>query len=112
MPARISAVPVPDPRVETLRTRILLTGDVPNPMNPPPGCRFRTRCLKFANELSVGEQQQCIEDEPALIERGQGHPAACHFADLPQFCEGTLHPEADFGTCQAGSPTLGQRYSD
>jgi peptide/nickel transport system ATP-binding protein/oligopeptide transport system ATP-binding protein len=79
--ALISAVPVPDPNHERSRQRILVTGDVPSPVNPPSGCRFRTRCPKFANELSDGERQRCIDEPPALVDRGTGHPAACHYAE-------------------------------
>ncbi|CAN5370932.1 dipeptide ABC transporter ATP-binding protein [soil metagenome] len=79
--ALLSAIPVPDPRLERQRKRILLTGDVPSPANPPSGCRFRTRCPKFANVLSESQQRKCIDEEPPLIDMGTGHPAACHYAE-------------------------------
>ena len=79
--ALISAVPVADPRKERVRTPILLTGDVPSPLDPPSGCRFRTRCPKFALDLTDEERHRCVEEPPALVERGTGHPAACHYAE-------------------------------
>jgi len=79
--ALISAVPVADPRVERVRVPILLTGDVPSPLDPPSGCRFRTRCPKFANDLTEAEQRRCVEEPPPLVDHGTGHPAACHYAE-------------------------------
>jgi len=79
--ALISAVPVADPRVERTRVPILLTGDVPSPLDPPSGCRFRTRCPKFANDLTDAERRRCCDEPPELVDRGTGHPAACHYAE-------------------------------
>ncbi|MGH3329505.1 MAG: ABC transporter ATP-binding protein [Streptomycetales bacterium] len=79
--ALISAIPLPDPRKERARRRIIIGGDVPNPASPPSGCRFRTRCPKFADQLSESERRRCIEEVPALVDRGQGFPTACHYAE-------------------------------
>jgi peptide/nickel transport system ATP-binding protein/oligopeptide transport system ATP-binding protein len=68
--ALLTAVPVPNPRVERGRTRIMLEGDVPSPVNPPSGCRFRTRCWK-ATDL-------CAMQEPMLEIRPSGQLSACH----------------------------------
>ncbi len=67
--ALISAVPVPDPKIEAKRQRIILTGDVPSPINPPRGCNFHTRC-----QFAIPE---CGEIEPALVEIKPRHRAAC-----------------------------------
>ena len=80
--ALLSAVPIEDPAQRGKRKRVVLEGDVPSPANPPSGCVFRTRCWKA--------QQICAEEVPALIDRGQGHPSACHFAEI----EKPLEPAA------------------
>jgi glutathione transport system ATP-binding protein len=80
--ALLSAIPIPDPRLERQRRRIVLQGDLPNPANPPSGCRFRTRCQKFAHELTESERRSCIDDPPALLPRtgSPDHLDACHYA--------------------------------
>ncbi|MFF4846603.1 ABC transporter ATP-binding protein [Streptomyces sp. NPDC001194] len=76
--ALLSAVPVPDPQARAHRERIILTGDVPSPANPPSGCPFRTRCWKA--------QQRCTDEVPLLAvpeafpSGPAAHPSACHFA--------------------------------
>jgi oligopeptide transport system ATP-binding protein len=79
--ALISAIPLPDPRKQRARERITVVGDVPSPADPPSGCRFRTRCPKFSAELSDAERSRCVDEIPQLVDRGQGHPAACHYAE-------------------------------
>ncbi|MEU1802031.1 dipeptide ABC transporter ATP-binding protein [Streptomyces sp. NPDC019937] len=76
--ALLSAVPVPDPEARARHRRILLTGDVPSPADPPTGCRFRTRCWKA--------RPHCAAQTPALaappdLTGGAAHPSACHFAE-------------------------------
>src|SRR5262249_33589827 len=72
--ALLSAVPIPYPRVERRRTRILLSGDLPSPVNIPRGCRFHTRCPLA--------QPICREVEPPMEDKtGRGHYAACHFSE-------------------------------
>jgi oligopeptide/dipeptide ABC transporter ATP-binding protein len=68
----LSAIPIPDPKVERERRRIILKGDVPSPVNPPSGCRFRTRCFKA--------QERCAQEEPPLdTVKLDTHEAACFF---------------------------------
>ncbi|RKQ92514.1 peptide/nickel transport system ATP-binding protein/oligopeptide transport system ATP-binding protein [Solirubrobacter pauli] len=69
--ALMSAVPVADPRLAAAKKRQVLTGDVPSPTNPPPGCRFHTRCWKA--------QEVCRNEDPALEAKAGGNLAACHF---------------------------------
>ncbi len=71
--ALLSAIPIPDPAIEKRRKRIVLTGDIPSPVNPPSGCRFHTRCpVAF---------DRCVVEEPALREYAPGHVAACHWVE-------------------------------
>ena len=78
--ALISAVPVPDPRRERSRERIILSGDVPSPANPPAGCHFRPRCWKYQQQLDDSQRPLCDEQYPELTDRGHGHVSACHYA--------------------------------
>lgn len=71
--ALLSAIPIPDPDEAAQRKRIVLEGDVPSPIDPPPGCRFRGRC-RFVKEV-------CKEVTPALKDIGGGHQVACHLVD-------------------------------
>jgi len=83
--ALMSAVPVPDPVLEDTRERIILTGDLPSPANPPPGCRFHTRCPWRQPTL-------CDTDRPVLTELKPGHRVACHYA--ADIASGRLAPNA------------------
>jgi len=77
----MSAVPVPDPKKENKRERILLVGDIPSPINPPSGCVFHTRCPKYRSVLSDSDQQRCRSEVPLLQLKAPGQFAACHFPE-------------------------------
>ena len=71
--ALLSAVPIPDPDIERKRERIILTGDLPSPVNPPPGCVFNTRCWKA--------QDRCRVEIPLVLEISPNHTIACHYPE-------------------------------
>jgi peptide/nickel transport system ATP-binding protein len=79
----MSAVPVPDPEVEDRRERILLTGDLPSPANPPRGCRFHTRC-------PWAQPTRCADERPPLVEARPGHTVACHWVE--EIAAGQIRP--------------------
>ena len=79
----LSAVPVPDPVIEDARERILLSGDLPSPANPPSGCRFHTRC-------PWRQESRCDTERPVLRSLAAGHKVACHYAE--EIRDGKLRP--------------------
>jgi oligopeptide transport system ATP-binding protein len=88
--ALLSAAVVPDPDVQRTRTRIVLDGDIPSPISPPSGCRFRTRC-----PLEQESAPRSTEEEPPLIDAtGQGHFVACHLVrrgtEAPRIAESSV----------------------
>jgi peptide/nickel transport system ATP-binding protein len=80
----LTAVPIPDPVVERQRERILLAGDLPSPANPPPACRFHTRCPYV-------QPTRCKTDVPELRKLADGHLASCHWAE--DIRDGRIHPQ-------------------
>jgi oligopeptide/dipeptide ABC transporter ATP-binding protein len=83
--ALLSAVPIPDPVVQSGRRRIVLAGEVPNPVNPPPGCRFATRCL-------YKQEDRCEHEVPELRWLTPDHQVACHWAE--DISTGRIEPRA------------------
>ena len=77
----MSAVPVPDPKKEGRRERILLIGDLPSPINPPSGCVFHTRCPKYRVVLSETDRERCRSEVPALEAKAPAQFVACHFPE-------------------------------
>ncbi|HEY7594850.1 MAG TPA: dipeptide ABC transporter ATP-binding protein [Actinophytocola sp.] len=92
--ALLSAVPIPDTARRHRRERIRLTGDVPSPINPPPACRFHTRCWKA--------QEICSTEEPPLVDLAPGHKVACHF---PENVDGLTVDPAGIATPDGETPT-------
>jgi oligopeptide transport system ATP-binding protein len=91
--ALLSAVPIPDPRAERARKRVILTGDVPSPANPPSGCRFHTRCWLYEK---LGRPENCRTEDPELRIVQPDHRAACHYAeDALQSDVGVAHMGAE-----------------
>jgi peptide/nickel transport system ATP-binding protein len=86
----MSAIPIPDPVVEDQRRRILLHGDLPSPANPPPGCRFHTRC-------PYRQPERCHDERPELREARPGHLVACHYAE--QIAAGEIQPRSAPVSC-------------
>jgi oligopeptide/dipeptide ABC transporter ATP-binding protein len=100
--ALLSAVPIPDPKTERKRKRVILTGDVPSPVNPPPGCRFHTRCWLYER---LGRPEVCRTEDPPLRAVRPEHFAACHFAeDALRSDVGVAHiePAAEAAQANAG----------
>ena len=104
--ALLSAVPIPDPVVENRRQRIILTGDVPSPSDPPAGCHFHTRCWLRAR---LGNPERCVAEAPELRQMATGHAVSCHFAEeVDGSPEQTLQVKGtDPGTAGASRPTAG-----
>lgn len=95
--ALLSAVPIPDPAVESRRRRVLLPGDLPSPHNPPSGCRFHTRC-PFA------QVERCPDEVPALRLLQSDHLVACHYAEEIRDGQIEARPPEEAGVEAASDP--------
>jgi oligopeptide/dipeptide ABC transporter ATP-binding protein len=95
----LSAVPIPDPDVAHERKSILLAGDLPSPVNPPPACRFHTRCPYV-------QPTRCREEDPPLRELSRGHVVKCHWAE--EIKEGKIKPHRVEPTDVAEPATVGE----
>jgi oligopeptide/dipeptide ABC transporter ATP-binding protein len=105
--ALLSAIPIPDPRVQAARERIVLTGDVPSPIDPPKGCRFHPRCPRATDV--------CGQVEPPLLDYGSGHLAACHHPvgiSAEALAAATIAPEspASAGTAPPDAREAGRSW--
>ena len=100
--ALLSAIPVPDPKTERRRKRVILAGEVPSPSSPPPGCRFHTRCWLYQE---LGQPERCRTEEPPEQSVGGEHRAACHFAaETQSSAVGAMRVETP---AQSASPVAG-----
>jgi peptide/nickel transport system ATP-binding protein len=106
--ALMSAVPVPDPRKENKRERILLSGDLPSPINPPSGCVFHTRCPKYREELGESDRERCRTEVPELEEKQPSHFTACHFAQVRADIGAISDPAAPVPASAPGGPAAVQ----
>jgi peptide/nickel transport system ATP-binding protein len=93
----LSAVPIPDPKVERQRRPILLAGDLPSPANPPPACRFHTRCPYI-------QPTRCRDEVPPLRAFGSGHLVACHWAE--KIKAGEIEPQEREAVFEPGLPEV------